>query len=174
MTATPRHSSGHPSGEIAPISAVEVSAYRIPTQTPESDGTYEWNATTLVIANVRAAGTFGLGYTYADKATATLIQDGLTPVLLDKDAWATSARWMDMRNAVRNVGSRGIAAMAISALDTALWDWKAKQLGVALCDLWGRAHDSVRIYGSGGFTSYSDAQLSDQLSGWAAQGITAV
>jgi L-alanine-DL-glutamate epimerase-like enolase superfamily enzyme len=160
--------------ESAPIEAVDVSAYRIPTQTPESDGTYAWNATTLVIAHVHAAGISGMGYTYADKATATLIHDGLTPLLVGRDAWATSARWMDMRNAVRNVGSRGIAAMAISALDTALWDWKAKQLGIALCDLWGRAHDSVRIYGSGGFTSYSDEQLNDQLSGWAAQEITAV
>jgi L-alanine-DL-glutamate epimerase-like enolase superfamily enzyme len=158
----------------APIRAVHIAAYRIPTETAESDGTYAWDATTLVVAIIEAGGIKGLGYTYADKSTAVLIHDGLTPILLDRDAWATQALWMDMRKAVRNIGSRGIAAMAISAVDTALWDWKAKQLGVSLCDLWGRARDSVQVYGSGGFTSYSDEQLTQQLGGWAEQGLQAV
>jgi L-alanine-DL-glutamate epimerase-like enolase superfamily enzyme len=161
-------------GERAPIRSLRVAAYRIPTATPESDGTYAWDATTLVIVTVEAGSGTGFGYTYADKATAVLIHDALTPLLLNQDAWATQARWVDMRRAVRNVGSRGIAAMAISAVDAALWDWKAQQLKCALCDVWGRARDSVRVYGSGGFTSYSDEQISAQLGGWAAQDLVAV
>jgi L-alanine-DL-glutamate epimerase-like enolase superfamily enzyme len=158
----------------APIRGVDVSAYRIPTATPESDGTYAWDATTLVVVTIHAGGVTGLGYTYADRATALLIEESLQPVLLDQDAWATQARWMEMRSAVRNIGSRGVAAMAISAVDTALWDWKAKQFDTCLCDVWGRARDRVKAYGSGGFTSYSDQQLTEQLSGWAAQGLRAV
>ncbi|HEU4603768.1 MAG TPA: enolase C-terminal domain-like protein [Steroidobacteraceae bacterium] len=161
-------------GEATPIRDVRVAAFRIPTETPESDGTFAWNATTLVLVEIDAGRSTGMGYTYADQATAVLIHDELTRVLMNQDAWATQARWMDLRNAVRNIGSRGIAAMAISALDVALWDWKGKQLGIALCDLFGRARDAVELYGSGGFTSYSDEQLRAQLGGWARHGFHAV
>jgi L-alanine-DL-glutamate epimerase-like enolase superfamily enzyme len=68
--------------------------------------------------------------------------------------------------AVRNLGSRGICANAISAVDVALWDLKAKRFGRPLVDILGAARDAVPIYGSGGFTSYSREQLTGQLSRW--------
>ena len=71
-----------------------------------------------------------------------------------------------MQRAVRNMGRAGLAATAISAVDTALWDLKAKLLDLPLALLLGRYRDAVPIYGSGGFTTYSDGQLRDQLSGW--------
>jgi hypothetical protein len=55
----------------APIKRVQTSAYRIPTVAPESDGTLEWDSTTLVVAEVEAGGSRGLGYTYATTAAAT-------------------------------------------------------------------------------------------------------
>ena len=61
--------------------------------------------------------------------------------------------------------------MAISAVDSALWDLKARLLGLPLAVLLGKCRDRVPIYGSGGFTSYSIAQLQSQLGGWATQGI---
>ena len=61
-----------------------------------------------------------------------------------------------MARQVRNLGRPGIAAMAISAVDIALWDLKARLLGVALSSLLGRPRDAVPVYGSGGFTSYPD------------------
>jgi len=158
----------------APIAAIAVDAFTIPTDAPESDGTLEWSATTLVLARVEAAGRRGIGYTYADTATATLVRDKLAPLLIGRDAWSVNARWIDMVRAIRNLGRPGICSMAISALDTALWDLKAKLLGVALIDLLGAARDSVVAYGSGGFTSYSVDRLKDQLGGWARDGLTAV
>jgi L-alanine-DL-glutamate epimerase and related enzymes of enolase superfamily len=158
----------------APIAAVYAAAYTIPTDGPESDGTLEWNSTTLVVAHVRAAGRDGLGYTYADDSTAELIRGKLAQVLAGQDALATGARWIDMTRAVRNLGRAGIAAMAISAVDTALWDLKGKILGTSLCDLLGVARGSIAAYGSGGFTSYSMARLAEQLAGWATQGLHAV
>jgi L-alanine-DL-glutamate epimerase-like enolase superfamily enzyme len=64
--------------------------------------------------------------------------------------------------------------MAISAVDCALWDLKAKMLDIPLVSLLGQVRQGATIYGSGGFTSYSDQQLADQLSGWAEQGMGAV
>ena len=71
-----------------------------------------------------------------------------------------------MARAVRNLGRPGVAAMAIRAVDVALWDLKARLLGLPLATLLGAVHEQVPIYGSGGFTSYTHERLADQLAGW--------
>lgn len=79
-----------------------------------------------------------------------------------------------MRHFVRNLGETGIAMMAIAAIDNALWDLRARLLDVTLANLLGRVRDGIPVYGSGGFTSYSDAQLQKQFGGWAEQGFRMV
>jgi len=56
--------------------------------------------------------------------------------------------------------------MAISAVDNALWDLKARLLDIPLVTLLGSVREAVPIYGSGGFTSYSQERLEEQLGGW--------
>lgn len=158
----------------ATIDALDVRAYTIPTDAHESDGTFEWDDTTIVVVHVSAGGVKGVGYSYADPAAAFLVDHGLRPLVEGADAWATSAVWTSMVAAVRNLGRPGIAATAISAVDVALWDLKARLADVALVDLLGRARDAVPAYGSGGFTSYSDERLADQLGGWATAGFSRV
>src|SRR2546423_1855703 len=137
-----------------PIEQIDVSAYRIPTDAPEADGTYAWTATTLVLVEAAGGGQRGLGYTYADTATAQLIRDLLAPVVRGRNALDTPGCWAAMVHAIRNLGRPGIAAMAISAVDVALWDLKARLLDVALVTLLGAVRDAVPVYGSGGFTPY--------------------
>lgn len=156
------------------IRRIAASIYRVATDYPESDGTLEWNSTTLVLVEASAGNETGLGYTYADTATATLIRDVLAKEVESRDAMALPDCWRAMTQRIRNLGRPGIASMAISAVDNALWDLKARLLGVSLVKLLGVARESVPIYGSGGFTSYSIAQLQKQLSGWAEQGISRV
>ena len=158
----------------ATIDDVAVSAYRIPTSTPESDGTYEWDATTLVVVDVRGGGRAGLGYTYADTATARLVADVLAPCVRGHDALSPPAAWDAMVHAIRNLGRPGIVSMAISAVDTALWDLKARLLDLPLVTLLGDVRPRIPAYGSGGFTSYSIAELQEQLAGWVSAGIRAV
>src|ERR671933_3048603 len=102
---------------MMPIEQVAVSAYQIPTDRPEADGTYAWDSTTLVLVEARAGGRTGLGYSYADTATARLVHDLLAGVVQGRDALAVPAAWAAMVRAVRNLGRPGIAAMAISAVD---------------------------------------------------------
>ncbi|MDR4493520.1 MAG: enolase C-terminal domain-like protein [Nitrospirales bacterium] len=156
------------------IQAIETSAYRIPTEHPEADGTLTWNSTTLVKVEVKTPAGQGWGYTYADLATAILIQETLSHVLKDYDAMAIPDCWMAMRRSIRNLGNSGMAAMAIAAVDTALWDVKARVLEIPLVTLIGAAHSGIPVYGSGGFTSYTDAQLEAQLESWTAQEIPQV
>lgn len=162
------------SGPFCAISRIDVSAYTVPTDAPEADGTYSWNATTLVLVEAFAGSQKGLGYTYADTATARMINDLLAGVVTGLDAMAVPASWTAMDHAIRNLGRPGVCSMAIAAVDIALWDLKARLLNVPLATLLGQARESVPVYGSGGFTSYSKAQLQAQLGGWVEQGIPRV
>jgi L-alanine-DL-glutamate epimerase-like enolase superfamily enzyme len=156
------------------IDRLEVSAYTVPTDSPESDGTYAWDKTTIVIVEASAGGKRGLGYTYADLPTATLVKTMLINVVQGHDAMNVPGCWLAMVESIRNLGRPGIASMAISAVDTALWDLKARLLDLPLVTLLGAAREAAPIYGSGGFTSYSREQLQKQLGGWVADGIPRV
>lgn len=168
---TPQASS--PTGMTA-VTEVETAAYRVPLEQPESDGTLSWSAPTLVIVRVRCGPHHGLGYTYAPAAAARIVDDTLATVVTGSDAMAPGRAWDAMARAVRNQGLRGPAAAAISAVDVALWDLKARLLDVALMTLLDGYHDSVPGYGSGGFTNFDDTQLERQLSAWTTEGLPAV
>jgi L-alanine-DL-glutamate epimerase-like enolase superfamily enzyme len=155
----------------APIEGLDVAAYRIPTDAPESDGTFTWDSTTLVVCCLRGGGRVGVGYTYADAAAASVIRRMLAPAVCGRDAMDVEGCYVAMAQAVRNAGRDGIAACAIAAVDIALWDLKATLLDVALVTLLGAVRERVPVYGSGGFTSYSIDRLQQQLGGWAADGI---
>jgi L-alanine-DL-glutamate epimerase-like enolase superfamily enzyme len=153
----------------APIEQVTARAYTIPTDAPEADGTFAWDSTTLVVVHVRGAGISGIGFTYTENCITGLIEEKLAKAVHGRDAMDVPGCWQAMLHQVRNMGRAGLAATAISAVDAALWDLKAKLLDLPLCRLLGMAREQVTIYGSGGFTSYSDAQIAEQLGGWVAR-----
>lgn len=152
------------------IDDISTAAYTIPTDRPEADGTLAWDRTTIVLALAQAGGETGMGYTYADAATARLI-DTLKDAVIGLDAMDIPACWQALRQAARNLGTRGQAAAAIAAIDTALWDLKARLFGLPLADLMGKARQTVPVYGSGGFTTYDERELKEQIAGWRDQGI---
>jgi L-alanine-DL-glutamate epimerase-like enolase superfamily enzyme len=155
----------------AAVERIEVSAYRVPTDEPESDGTLQWDATTAILVEVHAGGEAGLGYSYGDVSSATFIDSVLSDAVAGTDAMAPPLAWQRMQSAARNAGRVGAGAIAISAVDIALWDLKAKLLGVCLADALPRHRQSVPVYGSGGFCSYSDDRLREQLRGWVDDGL---
>lgn len=156
------------------ISSAKVSAFRIPTDSPESDGTAEWDATTVVIVELTAGGLTSLGYTYGDEAAAKVCQEFIKKKLIGKDPGAVPELVVSLGQFARNRGKPGLVSCAIAAMDAALWDLKARLLHLPLLTLLGKMKDKVSAYGSGGFTSYSDKQLVNQLTGWADQGFRSV
>src|SRR5512138_2581206 len=128
----------------------------------------------MVMAIARGGGETGHGWTYADTATARLAREALAPRVVGRDPLDVEGAWIAMVRAIRNLGRPGIASMAISAIDAALWDLRARLLGVPLFRLAGGAREAVDAYGSGGFTSYSVARLREQLGGWAEAGFRMV
>ncbi len=163
-------SAGAPAPKVA-VEAVEAAAFTVPADAPESDGTLEWDSTTIVVVTARGGGQTGLGYTYAAAPVAGLIRDTLAPLVAGRDALAPNGSHAALVRAVRNLGRPGMAAMATSAIDVALWDLKARLLDIPLAVLLGQSRTGVPAYGSGGFTSYDDGRLARQLGGWAEAGL---
>ena len=148
------------------VEDVAAAVYVIPTDAREGDGTLAWNSTTLVLVTASAGGQQGIGWTYAAAAAGAVVADVLAGCVVGRGAFDILGAAEAMARAVRNIGRGGIAATAISAVDIALWDLKARLLGVPVTGLLGRAREHVPVYGSGGFTTYDEQQTRDQLSGW--------
>jgi L-alanine-DL-glutamate epimerase-like enolase superfamily enzyme len=148
------------------LDSVTASAYRIPTDAPEADGTAAWDATTIVVVHAQAGQVLGTGWTYAPAAASTVVEELLAPAVLHTPAHNVPGIWAEMVRVVRNATRAGLAGYAISAVDVALWDLKARLLGLPLADLFGVVNRDVPVYGSGGFTSYPDDHTVRQLTGW--------
>ncbi len=157
-----------------PIESVSASAYTVPTEAPESDGTLAWDSTTMVLVEAEAGGETGLGYSYTHAAAARLIADTLAGVVEGRDALAVRGSWWAMQHAIRNLGRPGLVATAVAAVDTALWDLKARLLDLPLAAVLDAAHEKVPAYGSGGFTAYDLDRLREQLGGWVEDGLKLV
>ncbi|WP_439883300.1 enolase C-terminal domain-like protein [Pontibacter sp. MBLB2868] len=152
------------------ITDLKTAAYTVPTDSLESDGTLQWSSTTMVLVEVEAMGTKGIGYTYADASLTYFIQKTLKQHVVGQNPLDIPGLWEAMLVAIRNEGSCGMAMMAASAVDNALWDLKAKILDLPLAKLLGAAKSEALLYGSGGFTSYTIEKLQQQLGGWADKG----
>lgn len=156
------------------IKSGQISALKIPTDQPESDGTAEWDSTTVVIVELTAAGATGLGYSYANVAAARVAQELIEKQILGKSAFDIPSMHSAMDRQVRNWGRPGLVSSAIAAVDNCLWDLKARLLNQPLVKLLGQVRAEIQGYGSGGFTSYSEKELVRQLTGWASDGFQCV
>ncbi|MDQ6850337.1 MAG: mandelate racemase [Actinomycetota bacterium] len=156
------------------IDDIGVAVYRFPTPEPEADGTLSWDATTAVTVTLHAAGRTGLGWTYSSPSAAHVVQNHLADVVRGRDAMNVGAGWEAMHRACRNLGTRGLVMQALSAVDIAWWDLKARLLDLPLTTLFGVHRATVPIYGSGGFTTLTATQLAEQVAVWHSVGCTAM
>lgn len=148
------------------VDALEVSAYTVPTEVPEADGTAAWNSTTAVVVQIRSGDVVGTGWTYGPASVVEVVRELLEPVVVGADPTAVPAVWSAMVATVRNDTRAGLCGYAISAIDTALWDLKARLFGCSLAELFGRVRPAAPVYGSGGFTTFDNERLAAQLRGW--------
>ena len=164
MTADQRGAGGEPV-----VREVSAEVYVIPTDAPEADGTLAWTETTMVLVRAAAGDQEGIGWSYAAAAAGAVVTDVLAGAVAGRSAFDVAGAAEAMARAVRNIGRAGVAATAISAVDVALWDLKARLLDQSVTSLLGRAREHVPVYGSGGFTCYDEDQTRQQLSAWVDQ-----
>lgn len=129
------------------IEGLDVRAFSVPTDAPESDGTLAWDHTVMVLVQVRGAGQAGLGYTYASRGAGLLVQDVLARSVVGADVLSPGACYQAMGRQLRNLGRKGLGWMALSAVDAACWDLKARVLGLPLSSLLGAVRPAVDIPG---------------------------
>jgi L-alanine-DL-glutamate epimerase-like enolase superfamily enzyme len=156
------------------VDRLETCCFTIPTDDVESDGTLEWASTTIVVVEAVGGGHRGLGWTYAPEAAESVVHALLAPRVVGQSLDDLGRLWLELGAAVRNAGRPGIAFCALSAVDLALWDLRARLLDVPLATVVSATHDRAPLYGSGGFCSYSDERLAEQLGGWVEQGLPCV
>jgi len=156
------------------IQSLKVSAFKVPTDFPESDGTAKWDSTTLILVELGAGKISGIGYVHSHECCVPLIREKLFPIVRGKNLFSLSELWNEMNSAVRNLGRHGIAMSAIAAVEIALWDLKAKILNMPFVKLLGAVREKIPVYGSGGFTSYSEKQLRKQFENWVGERISMV
>ena len=138
------------------VRRIRVSRYTLPLPNPLGDANHEF-IHTFALITVRAEtadGLEGTGYTYSvgragDRAIAALLEDDLAPLMIDEDPTRTEALWSKMRRQLYYVGWGGPAALAISAMDIALWDLKAKAANSPLWRMLGGFEPRVEAYASG-------------------------
>ena len=175
----PREVASHQIGAIlvdTKISSGSVPFYTVPTDFPEADGTYSWTSTSMVLVQLECGSIQGVGFTYADRSAAVLTEKLINEIVLRSDPFCHAATLQKLLAAIRNLGETGIAMMAVSAIDNALWDLRARLVNLPLVSLLGQVRPSIPLYGAAGrlFTSYSDKQLAKQLAAWAEQGFSMV
>ena len=101
---------------------LDTSAYTVPTDAPEGDGTFAWTSTTLVLVRATDGDATGLGWTYGPAAVVSIVDDLLAAEVASVDSDDVPAAWLAMQQRLRNAGRPGVGGLALSAVDCALWD----------------------------------------------------
>lgn len=110
----------------------------------------------VVVEVVTASGLTGMGYLHLlnlslQRTIGACIAEAMAPRVIGRDATAVEAIWQDLWRSTLTAGRGGIAMMAQSAIDIALWDVVGKAAGLPLHRLWGHHRSQIPIYGSGCF-----------------------
>jgi L-alanine-DL-glutamate epimerase-like enolase superfamily enzyme len=156
------------------ISKVEVHLVSAPIKGSFADATRKVETVGYTIVRITTEqGVEGFGITYHEvggEATKCLILKNMAPKLIGRNALETEAIWQEFFHYLRGVGRKGLMFCALSAVDIALWDLKGKIFNLPLYKLLGGNKTKVPVYCSGGWTSYSDEELVDEMKSMVAQG----
>jgi L-alanine-DL-glutamate epimerase-like enolase superfamily enzyme len=139
------------------ITAVRTTMLRVPwPQTPWLKGHAFGDARNFLVVDVETKGGItGMGYLFlfrpGIRSIIACLDEVIIPRVIGKDASAVEAIWQDLWKTTITFGRGGIATMAMSALDIALWDAVGKEAKLPLHRLWGHFRAQMPAYGSGCF-----------------------
>ena len=136
---------------------------------PGSDGRGE-----LFVHIQTDEGISGLGIGQSSPGVREVIEKTFKELLIGKDPFNIEELWDLMFWKIRGYGRKGVAFCALSAIDIGLWDLKSKALGLPLFKLLGAFRESVPVYGSGGWTNFSESELLSEMTSYVEQGIPRV
>ena len=151
---------------------------RVPFPAPVADATHVLEFLDLITVEVRSGDLYGgcymLSFDYAPALLKGIVDHELRRRLIGTPADDIRAVFEQACGATEYIGPEGLAMWGISAIDTALWDLLARRLNVPVSVIFGRQARAVPAYGSGGWLSYTDEQLADEVSRHMAHGFAGV
>tara|TARA_Y100000590_G_scaffold33454_2_gene36656 strand:+ start:2043 stop:3146 length:1104 start_codon:yes stop_codon:yes gene_type:complete len=116
----------------------------------------------------------GLGIGEAPPGARAVVENGLRDILIGSDPFDIERLWSEMFWRINTYGRTGIALRALSAVDIGLWDLKAKALSQPLYKLLGGYTESILVYGSSGWTSFTEEELLSSLTKFVELGFVGV
>ncbi len=160
------------------ITRAEVFTIRVPLPCIVFLGKHRIAEREFAIAVIESSnGTRGWGHTFTrGNPVAALAREHFLPLLLGEDAGLTERLWQKMTGAAFVLESEALAMRAISILDIALWDWKARRANMPLYRLLGGVANKVPVLVPCGYRRENDPRhtLSREVEQYLADGITAV
>ncbi len=162
------------------IADIVTEYYRVPLSEDMGDAKhgihthFELPIVKVILEN----GNVGIGYTYTGgfggRAICNMIEHDLKPFLLGKDASCVEKLWEEMNWKIHYVGRGGIASFAVSAIDIALWDLRAKKADEPLWKLLGGSNNSAKSYAGAIDLNFSIDKLLRNIQGYLDSGFCAV
>jgi L-alanine-DL-glutamate epimerase-like enolase superfamily enzyme len=158
------------------IERVVISRIAMPLEEPIRSGIHSIDGIYSTVVEIGAGGVTGVGYAFAFsinelRAVAALAED-LADVVRGAPG-GVRERWRAMWDRLNFIGRAGPGAMAMAAIDTALWDLLARQAGVPLYRLLGGAEPAIELYGAGGWLSWPVERVVEEARSFATAGYRA-
>lgn len=163
-------------GDGEAVEETVVHRVAMPLEAPIRSGIHAIDSIHMAIVRVRGDGEEGVGYSFAFSANEILavaaIAEDLAQVV-EAERRRVRSHWSAMWNHLNFIGREGPGAMAMAAIDTAIWDLAARRAGVPLYELLGATERSVPAYAAGGWLSWQVERVIEEARSFAEAGYRA-
>lgn len=162
------------------VAQLDVTIVAVPSRYPIESAirsTHEIvNVLLLVLTEDGAHGSaYVAGFTRGQARAVRAMLEEFSPIVVGREASELAAVWRELRRACRLMDRGGPGVAAISAIDMALWDLKAKSLGEPLHALLGTVRHRLPVYASDGcWLSPDPDEVASQAQAFVRDGFTAV
>lgn len=153
---------------MAKIVSVEVLQVNLQPKVVRTDAVQAFECQETPMVRIRDAdGVVGTGYSYTigtgGSSVMRLLDDHLVPLLIGREAAEVEKIWRDLFYRVHATTVGAITSIALAAIDTALWDLRARKAGLPLHVMAGGAKDSIALYCTeGGWLHLEQSQLVEE------------
>jgi len=153
------------------IKDIQVFSERRKLDTPFYDANLkaEWSAN-VVVRIITENGLEGWGMGDGSPISEFILRR-FKNVIIGKDPLANEDIWKEMFRLIRPCGRKGVALIAMSAIDIAIWDLRGKILGQPVHRLLGGANRYIPVYASVGFLSMAEDEVVEKSLKYVSEGI---